>query len=201
MAASTSWDSLVREFSDYRLTPSPTGFSYPRPFTASGRALTAAWRRRYSKNAKAAINRLTQAVATLHEHRLLPATPSGLTQRHVTRIAQVVHRRNVKPKPALRLFWEAFVLYTSGFRCRYCGRHYQDVLHETRGVRTSRLVVDHCVPLKRTVRKRHMRRFLDLDVKNCVCACWACNTLKANWPERAFATELRSLAKHVLGES
>lgn len=192
-----SWEALKIRFEQYRLRPSPTGMS-PAPFTLGGRRLRRAYLPRYEKNARSAVNRVSRAIDALRAENLLPARPSMVSQRHINHIVQKVQARLLRPRPALRVFWEALISDRAGYRCRYCGRRSADVFSETKGVRALRLVVDHREPLPRKRRQRLMKESRDLKLKNCECACWSCNTVKANWPVKAFEAELCSLARAVL---
>src|SRR5438128_2347155 len=144
MRPADSWHDFKRRFAEYRLQPSPTNMS-PRPFTPSGDRLRKAYLGLYLRNAKPAVERVSTAVDALLAARLLPSRPSAVRQAHVRRIVKAVRSKRVRPSPGLRTFWEALVLYREGYRCRYCGRRPEDVLAETKGIRSLRLVVDHCI--------------------------------------------------------
>ncbi len=190
-----TWEELKRRFTTYRHVPSLTNMS-PRPFTPTGR-LTADWRRRYKATANSAIKRVSETIDQLRIARLLPPRPSKLRQSHITAIARAARRKELRPRSALRLFWEAFILDCAGYRCNYCKRSPRSVLKETKGRRGLRLVVDHCVPLDSSLRKKLRAELRDLTLKKCVCACWLCNTLKAHFPQRVFEEEINSLLRAV----
>ena len=189
-----TWKAFKRRFIGYRRVPSLTNMS-PRPFTATGR-LTADWKRRYKGTANSAIKRVSTAIDQLQTARLLPSRPSKLSQSKIGAIARAVRQRQLKPRPALRLFWEALIFDRAHYRCTYCKRSPREVLTETGGRRGLRLVVDHCVPLGPD-RQELRAEFRDLVFKNCVCACWLCNTLKAHFPQKIFEQEMASLLRAV----
>ncbi len=196
-----TWDDFKARFRTYRLCPSPGGMSRRPLFVKSGRRLCAAYLRRYSKFAGAAVNRVADSVDTLRRAKLLPDRPSTLRQSDIGRIVRAVVGRQIRPAPALRGFWEALILYRDEFRCVYCGRTPDDVYRETKETRGLGLVVDHRVPLENRTKKKIMAEFKDLDLANCVCACWVCNTIKAAWPETVFREEARSFARAILARS
>jgi 5-methylcytosine-specific restriction endonuclease McrA len=188
ISGTDTWNSFVERFRQYRRRPTWTSMSKLLP--SRNGALTPRRLRKYRAGARRAIQRVDDAVERLRDAHLLPSRPSALTQARINTIVRAVRRRTFRPKLNIRPFWEAVVFECTNYTCHYCGRNAEQVWRESRKRRGLRLVVDHVRPTKRGGR--------DLTFKNCVAACWSCNTLKAHWPIWAFEGEIQSLTNAIL---
>lgn len=176
---SQSWEEFVELYRDYRNKPVwgtwkivPTGRLRIRPIDF----------KEIEGRGRRAVLMLEGAVQTIRDSYPIPQKLGPIS------FAALVRRSLLNPR-VLNTLREAVVFDRDAYSCRYCGRSVDGVWENEKRRRTIRLVVDHLYPVSRGGDTHHLR--------NCVTACWTCNTLKGPLSERAFLHELQSLALAV----